>query len=409
MKVLLSAYACRPNRGSEPGVGWNVVQQMTKYHQIWAITREDNRPSIEAELAKHPNPNLQFVYYDFPSWAIWWNKEQRGLQLHYYLWQIGIYFVVKKLHREINFDLMHHVTYVKYWSPSFIAFLPIPFLWGPVGGGESAPQAFWKTFTLKQKGYETLRNIARWLGEHDWFVQQTAKRSILALATTKETAERLEVIHAGKVDINGECALSSQEIEQLGDLPKPPDFPIRFISIGRLLHWKGFSLGLQAFALAKLNEAEYWIVGDGPELHQLQQKAKELGIASQVKFWGKLPRAETFKKLADCHVLVHPSLHDSGGWVSVEAMAAGKPVVCLDLGGPATQVTEETGFKVAANEIIDTVSKLADAMTYLSKEPEIRLRMGLAAKSRIKELYNWDYKGKLFADIYQEIPEKLSK
>lgn len=409
MKVLLSAYACRPNRGSEPGVGWNVVQQMTKYHQIWAITREDNRPSIEAELAKHPNPNLQFIYYDFPSWATWWNKEQRGLQLHYYLWQIGIYFLVKKLHREINFDLIHHVTYVKYWAPSFIALLPVPFIWGPVGGGESAPKTFWPTFTLRQKTYEILRNIARWLAERDSFVHQTAKHSVLALATTKETAARLQVLNVRKVEVVGQCGLNYQEIEQLGNLSSAPDFPIRFISIGRLLHWKGFNLGLQAFASAKLNEAEYWIVGDGPERKRLEQQVEKLGISSQVKFWGKLPRQETLNKLGECHVLVHPSLHDSGGFVCLEAMASSLPVVCLDLGGPATMVTEETGFKVAANEIIDTVSKLADAMTCLSKEPELRLRMGLAANNRVKELYNWESKGKLLANIYQEIQEKLSK
>lgn len=409
MKVLLSTYACRPNQGSEPGVGWNVVQQMTQYHQIWAITREDNRPSIEAELAKNPIPNLQFVYYDLPAWAGWWNKKQKGVQLHYYLWQIGIYFIVQKLHCEVNFDLMHHVTYVRYWSPSFIALLSIPFLWGPVGGGESAPKAFWQAFTPRQKTYETLRNIARWVGERDWFVHQTAKRSILALGTTKETAARLQLLNARNVDIVGQCGLNFQEIEQLGNLPSVPDFPFRLISIGRLLHWKGFNLGLEAFALAKLNEAEYWIVGDGPEIQRLQEQVKDLGISSQVKFWGKLSREETLKKLGECHVLVHPSLHDSGGLVCLEAMASGRPVLCLDLGGPATMVTEETGFKVAANEITETIGKLADAMTFLSKDSEVRFSMGLAAKNQVKNLYNWEAKGQLLAGIYEEIKEKFCK
>ena len=98
------------------------------------------------------------------------------------------------------------------------------------------------------------------------------------------------------------------------------------------MHWKGFHLGLRAFACANLPDAEYWILGDGAELNQLQILADNLGIAQRVKFWGKLSREETLNKLRDCHVLVHPSLHDSGGWVCLEAMAAGRPVICLDLG-----------------------------------------------------------------------------
>ncbi len=53
-----------------------------------------------------------------------------------------------------------------------------------------------------------------------------------------------------------------------------------------------------------------------------------------MKFWGFLPREEVLEKLSLCPVLVHPSLHDSGRCVYVEAMAANdRPVICLNLGG----------------------------------------------------------------------------
>ena len=128
--------------------------------------------------------------------------------------------------------------------------------------------------------------------------------------------------------------------------------------MGRLLHWKGFHLGLRAFAQADLSEAEYWVCGDGAEWDRLHQLVKELKIESQVKFWGKLPRDQVLEKLGQCHVLVHPSLHDSGGWVCLEAMAAGRPVICLDLGGPAVQVTQETGFKIPATTPEESIQGL---------------------------------------------------
>lgn len=50
MKVLVSAYACEPNHGSEPAVGWNWVTQIATFADVTVITRENNRYSIEKEL-----------------------------------------------------------------------------------------------------------------------------------------------------------------------------------------------------------------------------------------------------------------------------------------------------------------------------------------------------------------------
>ncbi len=400
-KILISAYACRPGNGSDPGIGWNTARELVKQHQVWVITRNDNRPFIEAELASNPIPKLHFVYYDLPSWVQWWKRE-RGVQLHYYLWQIGAYGLARKLYYKVGFDLCHHVTYVKYWGPSFLALLPVPFIWGPVGGGESGPKAFWQDFSLRGKTYETLRDIARWVGERDLFVHLTARRSVVALAATKETAKRLSALGCKRVELCEVASLPEADFNSLMQLPFVCQKP-RFISIGRLLHWKGFHLGLRAFAKANLPDAEYWVIGDGPEAKQLQELAEELGIAQQVKFWSKLPRDQTLQRLGECLALVHPSLHDSGGWVCLEAMAAGRPVLCLDLGGPAIQVTEETGFKVPAHTPEQVVHDLAEAMTRLAQDAELRVRMGQAGQKRVVEVYSWETKGQFLTQVYAEV------
>jgi glycosyltransferase involved in cell wall biosynthesis len=83
-------------------------------------------------------------------------------------------------------------------------------------------------------------------------------------------------------------------------------------------------------------------------------------------------------------------------------MAAGRPVICLNLGGPAVQVTEETGIKVAAENPEQTVHDLAKAMIRLA-EPQVRIRMGQAGRKRVQEVFDWELKETLLLDLYEKI------
>jgi glycosyltransferase involved in cell wall biosynthesis len=405
MKIIVSAYTCEPGCGSEEGVGWNTALALARYHQTWVLTRTIFHSPIEAELKSHPVSNLHFIYFDPFNWTEDWRGRQGAVQLHYYLWQIQAYFRANSLHRQIGFDVVHHVTYVKYWSPSFLALLPIPFIWGPVGGGEKAPKAFWADFSLRGKMYETLRDLAQWLGETDPFTRITARRSLVALAATEETAQRLLKLGAKNVQVFSQIGLSKSELVDLAKYGMPNNSPVRLISIGRLLHWKGYHLAIRALARANLPNVEYWLLGDGAEWKRLQTLAEELGVASQVQFLGHLPRQNCINKLGECHIVVHPSLHDSGGWTCIEGMAAGRPIICLDLGGPATHVTEETGIKVPASAPEQAVQGLAEAMTRLVGNPELRVRLGKAGQKRMQEVYDWEVKGEIWAQIYKDVWE----
>ncbi len=404
LRVLLSAYACEPGKGSEPGVGWNLARHLAEHHEVWVLTRANNRPAIEAELARSPVPGLHFVYHDLPPWARFWKRGQRGVQFYYYLWQVTAIPLVRRLHREVGFDVAHHVTFGKYWSPSTLALLRgVPFVWGSVGGGESAPLAFWRTFGLRGIAYEIARTVARFLGELDPLVRLTARRASLALASTPETVARLKRLGVERVATMPQLALPPEETEVLSNIPPPPAGPVRFLSIGRLLHWKGFHLGLEAFARSEIEDAEYWIVGEGPERRSLEHLARRLGVADRVRFFGQLPRQQVLELLAQAHALVHPSLHDQSPTVCLEAMAAARPVICLELGGPAVQVTEETGFKIPAITPEQAVRDLAEAMLRLAKGPELRISMGEAGRRRVRECFNGDKKGEWIREVYQSI------
>lgn len=403
MKVLLSCYACEPGRGSEPCVGWNTAREVAKYHEVWALTRSDHRPRIEDEMQAGPIPSLHFVYYDNPSWSVEWKKGGLGLHLHYMIWQIWAYCAARKLHRSVHFDVVHHVTYCRYWTPSYLALLPIPFVWGPVGGADSAPLRLYPGLGLRGTAFEIVRDLARRLAEYDPFVRLSARRSSIAIAATPRTAGRITKLGAKVVRQLSQCGLTDEELAFLGTTNKPAGIPFRFISLGQLLPLKGFHLGLRAFAEAHLEAAEYWIIGDGPERKRLQDLAARLEIAKQVRFFGWKTRPEAWRMLRQCHVLVHPSLHDSGGFVCLEAMAAGCPVICLDIGGPGVAVAAETGIKVSPGNPEQVISRLSAAMIRLARDPQFRSRLRAAGQAKVCELHRWELKGRILSDVYREV------
>ena len=406
MRVLASAYACEPAFGSEPGVGWNWVCQLSRFHEVWVLTRKNNRDRIEAQLSMRPMPSVHWVYLDLPAWLMFWKRGPRGARLYYYLWQIAAYFRARRLHRAVRFEVVHHLTFVNYWMPSFLALLNVPFIWGPVGGGESAPRGFIQEFGIRARLYESARNLARWSGQLDPFVRITARRARRTFCTTEQTLLRVKELGASQPTLFSESGLSSEEQEALArrDRGRHPEFTV--ISMGRLLHWKGFELGLRGFAAfcaATGADAIYEIIGEGPEAARLKSLAQSLGINERVRLLGRLERGAALDRLARADVLLHPSLHDSGGWVCLEAMATNVPVVCLDLGGPAVRVTDETGIKIQAESPRQTVQDIAGALCRLHSDPEMRRQLGRRGAERVRRVFDWDVKGTWMRNVYEGI------
>src|ERR1700758_1057108 len=135
MRVLISAYACQPDAGSEPGVGWHLVRQVSRFHEVWIITWARNRDAIEKALANKPLDNVHWIYFDLPLCGRFWKTAKPCLHVHFYRCQFGLYFLGRRLQRNVIFDLVHHLTLGSFWSPSFLSLLPGPFVWGPTGVG----------------------------------------------------------------------------------------------------------------------------------------------------------------------------------------------------------------------------------------------------------------------------------
>ena len=302
MKVLLSAFACAPGHGSEYGVGWGVVQQVARKHEVWVLTTEVSRTPIEQSNESPNLTNVRFIYISLPQNQLLSAWEGWGQGIYYLLWQLKAYRVAKLLHNEVVFDLVHHVTYVNSWIPSWIGSLGVPFIWS-AGTRDLTPTSFLETMSWHAKVSEVARGVLmRTMGALTGFI--TASRASLIL-TASELSSWKPHLPMKRFPLG---ALTKMEIGTFRRIQKPKRDGFRIATIGRILGWKGHGLALRAFSRlhGQFPDSEYWIIGEGPEREYLAELANELGCGAGVRFIPWLRRTELFKLLKNIDVLVHP-------------------------------------------------------------------------------------------------------
>ena len=203
-----------------------------------------------------------------------------------------------------------------------------------------------------------------------------------------------------------QAGLPEDDLAVFDRLPPPPaEGPFRAICMGRLIHWKGFYLAIRAFAIfARTHpDAELWIISTGPYRSELEATARREGVESQVHFTGLLPKfSQVLEKLGECHVLLHPALHEAFGNVCMEAMAAGRPVVCLDIGGPAAQVTPETGLAAPATNPKEAIEAMAAFLTRIADDRGLLKQFSARAKQRVRDKFTMAELGAAFDRYYKE-------
>lgn len=393
MRILLSAYSCEPHRGSEPGLGWNTAVELARNHDVWVITKERHRKAIEQELTTRPLERVHFVYHDLPAPLRWLSRDGFLGQIHYYLWQYGVYPAARRLCREIRFDVAYHATFGRFWSPSLFALLPVPFVWGGVGGGEVVSRGMRPCLKWKDRLRECAKGAVFGLYRFDPFVRMTARRAALILANNPTTASRLAALTGSPVEFMETAVVDMDTVALIDGLEEPaprnPDDPVCFATLTRLEAWKGVHLGLRAFHRLGDPRARYLIVGVGPERAALELLAHQLGIAGQVEFRGNPSRAEWMRLMKQCHALVHPPLASSFNTIVLEAMLCARPVICFHTDYLADKLGCDTGYFVDCADPNAAIAGLADAMRQVSVRPAEARERGMRARQRALRLFTW--------------------
>lgn len=405
--LLVSAYGCEPGKGSEQGVGWNWVLQLARLAQLVVVTRANNRDAIERGLPPELADRIRFVYYDLPERLRVFKRRERGLYLYYLLWQWGAYRAMRREIAENPVNYAIHLTFGSVWMPTFMHWLPVPFIWGPVGGGEAVPWKLIRSLPLRARVTQYARYLLIATVSVNPLIAGVARRAQIILARTNDTAKMFPARRASKVRVVLETAASDDWFDRGCRSNPAPDSgrPLEVIYTGRLVALKNLDMAVRAVALASHRGAkiQFTIVGDGPMQSALEQRAVAEGIADNVIFTGRCTQDEVLERLEKSDVYLFPSLKEGGVWSLMEAMAIGLPTVCVNTSGMAVIADRSCARLIDPGPQDAMIDAFAKALCDLAAAPDLRHAMGAKARQRLENEFRWAQKGDLMADLFENL------
>ncbi len=401
LKVLISAYACEPGCGSEPEVGWQWAIHMAQLHDVTVITRPNNRPGIEAELAKLPQPHPRFIYHDPAPFWVRLKKKGLPIPLFYLLWQMSVRL---SLGNRLNeFDLIHHITFNSFRQPGFWWACKRPVVLGPLGGGQIAPWQLLSIFPHTRVS-ETVRSLSVIAAPLHPFILLSLASASAILVANADTERRIPRRWRQKVQKMLETGVPPSEVREVAPSREERD-EIGVIWVSRFDEIKAPLLALRAFAAAVQHDPRLRLtmIGSGPDHEVAKTTAADLQIADKVTFAGRMPKEQIPAELARHDFFLFTSLRDTSGNVLIEAMAAGLPAICLRHHGAAEISSEETAIRVEPGNVEETLQRLASAMVKLAGSEELRQAMGAKAAERVAHHFLWPGKAKQMSAIYNQV------
>ena len=392
MNILLSAYSCEPNKGSEAALGWNwAIQLASQGNNVWVITRQNNKQKIDQMVSKLSLENLYFLYYDLPPFLTFWKKGRKGIYLYYFLWQLGILPIVKSLLRKVDIDYIHHVSFATFRQPSFLGLLGLPFIFGPVAGAENVPYSMRIKYPLKGILNEIARDVLNFFVKIDPLMHITFMSSKVIFVTSEQTKHSIPFFYHHKTITQIAIGIEENLISNKKSSSQA-NKRLNLLYVGNLYCWKGVHVALlslqsliQFYPSAKLT-----IVGSGCDETWLKKLSLTLGIDSNIVWVPWISREKVMDIYADHDIFIFPSHRDSGGIVILEALSQGIPVICLNVGGPGSIVDETCGFSLDPKNLCfnDIVKQIASLILTYASSQQLQDILSKGALLRAKE-YSW--------------------
>lgn len=397
MRVLLIAYACEPNKGSEPGVGWNWAIHLANYINLTVVTRKNNKHLIEAELPK--NKNLKFIYFDIPYFDKIKKYIPFGTNLYYLFWELFVLNKIKKAIKLEKIDIIQRVTFVTTVTTLRIYKFNKSYILSFCGGGEFTPKSIYKNYSYKYRVSEKIRILYNSLYKYSKTVKKIYSNARIILAVTDDTKQFLENIGVKNcIEVVPAIGLKISNNE-----PSKKIFN-KIVYAGTLIYLKNVDIIIKAIERCKV-KVSLDVFGEGNCKFNLQKYVLKNNLLDKVIFKGNVSRDSLLKKFREYDLAIHASSHDSGSMFILEAISNGIPVLFLDTGGPK-EIFKGINYplKVDPNLSYDEIiNNFAKKIEWFYENYNTFLYEFKHYRDAIIEKYEWDNKAKRMIKLYRKI------
>lgn len=401
LKILIVCEHASNKFGGEAMLPFKYFHYLKTLNQeVYLLTHERARSSFEG---------MENVYFMPDTKAHVW-LYQLGTHLpdrialvttgviSHYITQIYQWIIAKRIIQSKQIDVIHEPAPVSPKQPSMMFGLGVPVIVGPMNGGIDFPPPFQY---MAGKLESLIQGLARFVSHVFNLLIPGKLFAARLLVANQRTKEALPYFRLGKVQVIVENA--ADQVSQHERKPKKPTDKTHVLTVGRLVDWKAIDILIDVFAKIKDPSIHLDIVGDGPEMAMLKNRANGL---SNVTFHGWVEHSTIHETYDQADLFVLPSVRECGGAVVLEAMARGVPTIATKWGGPEDYIAEGTGVLIEPISREYMVDMFKKHIEMLANDVESRLKMGVKAKAHIVEHFLWESKVKQMLQVYQAVIAK---
>lgn len=410
MKILVSAIACTPVGGSEGAVGWDAVQIILKTHEVHLLTcasLKNDWDHAESENLISDRLKVRFIGKNKPwhhnrliaRFQSWW----RYLRFNRQVLNEAL-----RWHQEDPVDLIHQITYATWRVPSPLWKIPLPFVWGPIGGTAKIPTRFLTILSPSALLLECIRSIQTSFACRSSSFQKCMTHADVVIAANEETEEFLKPYRGLKPLMRLPIAyLSSAKVKRLRSQLESDSLPrgkIRIFAGGNIEGRKGVSLAIRALAIVRDAGVDfhYLVAGGGPEIENLRRLASSLGLTDRIEFHPGFKGDEFVRVLQESEIYLLPSFRETTPVTLQEAILAGCYPIVADASAAGEMTRMVGGCAVKADSPSEMVQGLAKALIHAASNRDSLHKRGHVAADKIADFYSAERFQAIIAESYEK-------
>ena len=406
LQILVSTYACGPNWGSEVGMGWHWIINLSNHCQLFVLTELGFKNDIEEKLASLDlkfTPQIHYIDVGDKGRKLFWNQGSFRFYKHYRKWQKKAFEIAKSIVQKHPIDVVHQLNMIGFREPGYLWRLTEkPFIWGPVGGFNQIPRSFLLELDLKNIFYYGAKNCLNTFQKYTLKrVQNSVKNADILIGATAEARRQLIRLSGKEVLLMNEtgCHLYDYQITRNVDYTGK----IKILWVGRLQARKGLNLAIKALStLSEKIDFEFIIVGNGSDLSVNKKLVKKLGLVKKCTFLGEIDNKEVIQRMRESNFLFFTSLVEGTPHVVTEAIQNGLPVICHEICGQGMVIDKHCGITIPVVDPKTSIDRFSQAILQLSKDPELQKKLSEGALKKAKEV-SWNNKALGMVQLYAEL------